>query len=124
MKKVLIIDDDRDTLDILGHIAKQSNVEGVLRSDVLPVTEIEQINPDLIFLDHLLTTKTGGELCLEIKKNEATKDTPVILLSAFNKIGQIANDSGADGCLEKPFDITEIQGVIEAYIDLTMPTEI
>jgi DNA-binding response OmpR family regulator len=117
MKKILIIEDDGDTLEMLGYIAKQTEVEVVLRSDVLPLTEIEQINPDLIILDHWIGTKLGGDLCLEIKQNETTRYIPVILISALNEVRQIAIDSCADGSISKPFDIEEIQETIEAYID-------
>lgn len=118
MKKVLIIDDDEYTLEILGMIVGNLGVEVILRSDLLPLSEIESINPDLIFLDHWMRTKeSGGELCLKIKENEATKDIPVIMISVVNDIGQIAMDNCAEGCIAKPFDIEEIEDVIEAYIE-------
>jgi len=116
MKKVLIIEDDGDTLDMLGYIAATSNVEVVLRSDVIPLEEIKQISPDLIILDHWIGTSKGGDLCLEIKQNPAMAGIPVVMLSALNEIGQIALDSCADGSLAKPFDITEIGDIIETYI--------
>lgn len=116
MKKVLIIEDDGDTLEMLGYIASQADVEVVLQSDVIPVTTIQQIKPDLIILDHWIGTKRGGDLCLEIKQTQVTKHIPVILLSALNEIGQIAIESRADGCLTKPFDMDEIIEVIECYL--------
>ena len=67
---------------MLSIITKQANFEVVLRSDVLPLSEIEQINPDLILLDHWIGNRFGGDLCLEIKNNPATADIIVIMLSA------------------------------------------
>jgi DNA-binding response OmpR family regulator len=116
MKKVLIIEDDGDTLDMLGYIAAKSNVEVVLRSDVISLAEIKQINPDLIILDHWVGTRTGGDLCLEIKQNPTTAEIPVVMLSSLNEIGQIAMDCCADGSLAKPFDIAEIEDIIETYV--------
>jgi two-component system phosphate regulon response regulator PhoB len=116
MKKVLIIEDDGDTLDMLGYIAAQSNVEVVLRSNVIPLAEIKQINPDLIILDHWMGKSSGGDLCLEIKQDQATAEIPVVMLSALNEIGQIAMNSCADGSLAKPFDIAEIEDIIETYV--------
>ena len=116
MKKILIIEDDGDTLEMLGFIAKQAEVEVVLRSNVLSLTEIQQIDPALIILDHWIGAKRGGDLCFELKQNEATKEIPVILISAINEIGQIAMNSCADGSIAKPFDIEEIQGIIETYV--------
>ncbi|MDP9078584.1 MAG: response regulator [Bacteroidota bacterium] len=117
MKKVLIIDNDRDTLYILGEIAKMSMAEVVLRSNVIPIKEIEEINPGLIFLDHLLGLHLGGDFCLEIKQNEATKEIPVILFSCQDGIGKIAMDSWADGALEKPFELDEILAVIDTHLN-------
>jgi two-component system, OmpR family, phosphate regulon response regulator PhoB len=116
MKKVLIIEDDRDTLDMLGWLAGDANFNVVLKSDVLPLLEIQQIGPDLILMDHWIGSKRGGDLCLEIKRNEATKKIPVVLLSALIDIGQIAIDSGADGSISKPFNIVEIEQVLNTYL--------
>jgi two-component system, OmpR family, phosphate regulon response regulator PhoB len=116
MKKVLIIEDDGDTLSILGYLATESNVEVVLRSDVLPIAEIEQIKPDLIILDHWIGSHRGGDLCLEIKQNPETAEIPVIMLSALKDIGQIALDSCANSSISKPFDIEEIEEVLQTYL--------
>lgn len=116
MKKVLIIEDDGDTLELLGCVAEQAKVDVVLRSDVLPLEEIEQIAPDLILLDHRIGKQSGGELCLKIKQNPATAEIPVIMLSAINDLGRVATDSCADGSLAKPFDIEEIEGLFCTYL--------
>jgi len=116
MKKVLIIEDDGGTLDMLGYIAKQAEFEVVLRSDVLPLSEIKQIKPDLILLDHWIGTHYGGDLCLEIKQDPATAEIIVIMLSAVIDIGQIAMDNYADGSLTKPFEVAEVEDVLQSYL--------
>ncbi len=116
MKKILIIEDDEDTLELLGYLAEKSDVDVILSTDVLPLVEIDRIHPNLIILDHWIGTKRGGDLCLEIKQNESTADIPVIMISALAEIGQIAMDSCADGSLAKPFDMEEIEDVIENYL--------
>jgi two-component system phosphate regulon response regulator PhoB len=116
MKKVLIIEDDKDTLEVLGLIAEKLNFEVVLFDEVVPILAIENINPDLIILDHWLGSKKGGDLCFQLKENPITADIPVILLSAMPDIGQIALDNKADGCLFKPFKIDEIEDVLIAYL--------
>ena len=116
MKKVLIIEDDMDTLELLGVITRQSNYEAVLHSNVLPIEEIEQINPSLIILDHWINDHLGGNLCGKLKSNPKTRDIPIVMLSAIIEIGQIAFDNRADGSLSKPFDIEEIESVLECYL--------
>src|ERR1700744_124992 len=116
MKKVLIIEDDGDTVDMLSVITKQANFEVVLRSDVLPLSEIEQIDPDLILLDHWIGNHSGGGRCLEIKNNTPTAAIIVIMLSALPDIGQIAIENCADGSLSKPFDVEEVVDVMRSYL--------
>ncbi|MBD1363485.1 response regulator transcription factor [Mucilaginibacter sp. ZT4R22] len=116
MKKILIIEDDEATLELLGLICEEKAVEVALKSTLIDLAEIESMKPDLILLDHWMGSSRGGDLCLEIKQNQATQDIPVILISALNEIGQIALDNCADGCIMKPFNVEEIQEVIETYI--------
>lgn len=116
MKKVLIVEDDTDTLEMLGYIASQAGVEAVLRSDVLPVAEVEHIGPNLVLLDHWIAGKCGGELCLKIKQNPATAGIPVIMLSAISDLSRVAKDYCADGSIAKPFDIVQVEEVLQAYL--------
>ena len=116
MRKILIIEDDKDILSVLGEIAKSSHFEVILQVTLLSVTQIELIMPDLILLDHWIGTEKGGDLCLLLKQNEATKDIPIVIISTALDVGQIAFDSCADGALIKPFDIEEIEALFEAYL--------
>jgi DNA-binding response OmpR family regulator len=116
MKTILIIEDDEETLELLGIIAGNAHYKAVLRSTVLSILEIEQISPDLVILDHWINGKLGGDLCLQIKQNPATSKIPVVLLSALSGIGQIALHSTADGSINKPFDIEEVEAVFHTYL--------
>jgi len=117
MKTVLIIEDDDDTLHLLEEMAKMAEVQVILRSKVVSLREIEEINPTLILLDHWLDSQLGGDFCLKIKQNEKMKDIAVVLLSCDKDIGQIAMANSADGAFEKPFDINELLAVIDVYVN-------
>lgn len=114
---ILIIEDDRDTLEILAYLAEQLQIKVVPRSDVLSLSEIETISPSVILLDHWINGKLGGGLCSEIKANPATQHIPVVIVSAHNEVGKIAKASGADAYLNKPFDIDDLTSVIEKYLN-------
>lgn len=116
MKKVLIVEDDTDTLEMLGYIAAQAGVEVVLRSAILPVAEVERIGPNLVLLDYWIAGKCGAELCLKIKQHPATAGIPVIVLSGINDLSQVAKDYCADGSIAKPFDIVQVEEVLQAYL--------
>ena len=112
MKKLLIIEDDRDTLDVIGVILEDDNFEVVESQKRLSLQEIEQINPDIIVIDHLLNDGLGSDLCLAIKSNTNTENIPVILYSASYKIEQLALDSGADAFIAKPFDLNNFLQIV------------
>jgi len=116
MKKLLIIEDDGDTLEMLGYAAESPNIEVVLKSKTPTIEEIQQLDPNLILVDHRLGDGYGGNLCQQIKSNPLTRRVPVVIMSAMPNVKKIASDSGADGSLSKPFDIDEVTGIFKTYL--------
>ena len=115
-KKVLIIEDDEDTSDLLVFETKQLKLRVVNTSDILPVSAIEEMSPDLIITDHYVNGKLGGDFCLALKSNLLTHKIPVILLSAATGLAQIAADCHADAFLEKPFNLSELENLINTFL--------
>ena len=107
MKKLLIIEDDRDTLDVIGVILEYNEYDVIQSRKQLSVQEIVQINPSIIIVDYMLSDGLGSDLCLQIKTDPTTRNIPVILCSASYKIEQIALDSRADAFIAKPFDLDQ-----------------
>ncbi|RZK53559.1 MAG: response regulator, partial [Pedobacter sp.] len=90
-KKILVLENDKDTLDIIEMILEPEGFDIIKTSVQLLDTDLPAIKPDLVVLDHLLNYMyTGGELCQMIKANEATKDVAVVLISAVNDLPEIA----------------------------------
>jgi len=112
MKKLLLIENDRDTLEVMGVVLEYDEFEVVQSQKKLPLSEIKRINPDIIVIDHLLDDGFGSDLCLEIKSSPLTKNIPVILCSASYKVEQLAQESCADAFIAKPFDLNEFLAVI------------
>lgn len=115
-KKVLIIEDDKATSEMLGFLASQLNLNVIGSSNVLAVKDIYSFKPDLIILDHWLGNELGGDLCLKLKADDLTKDIPVVLISATVNLPQIAKDSCADSYLAKPFDIDDLINTIIKFL--------
>ena len=118
IKTILVIDDDRGTLDVLELVISGLNIDVATSADVIPVSKISEINPALVILDHWLTSGYGGDLCLKIKTNAATKHIPVILMSATFDIRQVASDNCADGYLDKPFEVKEFEKLIRRFVPI------
>jgi len=81
MKKVLIIENDLDTLEILGCIFEGINFIPLESQFRVPIDNIIKENPDLIVLDYYLDDCCGSEICAELKSNLLTKNISVIILS-------------------------------------------
>ena len=109
-KRILVIDDDEDILNILKIILEDEGYEVIPLNTGASAEEIHLMHPDLILLDVRIKGfhKTGDEICNEIKACNSTKDIPVILVSAEFNVSQLAQESGADGYLRKPFNVREL----------------
>ena len=106
MQKILVVDDDKDLLEMvemtlsrLGyHITTLAKGSGFLNI-------VESIRPDIILLDIFLGDADGRNLCHQMKLQPAYENIPVILYSAgFISLSSIQH-SKADEFIVKPFDI-------------------
>jgi DNA-binding response OmpR family regulator len=115
MGRILAVDDDTDILEVLQFILEDSGYEVDTLSDGNYLLDtIRKKAPDLILLDIMLGTMDGRELCKEVKKQAATHDIPVILISASHNISNSMNQEGApNDFIAKPFDINNLLNKIK-----------
>ncbi|MDT3401371.1 response regulator [Mucilaginibacter terrae] len=108
-KRVLIIDDDEDILDILHIIFRDAGFNVVISNTGEAAENIHMVNPDLILLDVRIDgyPKRGDQICAEIKANYPKK-LPIVLVSAETDLAMLANECGADLYIQKPFDIYDL----------------
>lgn len=118
-RKILVIEDDPDILEILSIILSGEGYEVIpsLTGDI--VANLPVILPDLILLDLNLkgTKKTGAEICTLIKTQTATRKIYVIIVSGEPDVRHIAQSCGADSYIKKPFDIDEISYQVNNYLN-------
>jgi CheY-like chemotaxis protein len=114
---VLICDDDIDILEVTKIILQMKGyrVETLSNSDEL-FKKIEQIKPDIILMDLWIPEIGGEKAIMKLKENKQTQDIPVIIFSANNDISVIAEKVGAQGYLCKPFEIKDLEEIIEKNI--------
>jgi len=109
-KRILIIDDDPDILEILDIIFKEEGYEVKISETGEEAEDIQQLDPDLVLLDIRLigSPKDGAEICARIKSRNLAKYLPVILISAEDNLERISKRCAADGYLSKPFTAIQI----------------
>lgn len=115
-KKILIADDDPDILDAMKMMLEMEGYDVMTTLDGERVASMFKYRPDLLFLDIWMSGIDGRDICRTIKSKKATKDTPVIMISASTSIGKSAQDSGADDFIAKPFQMKDILSKVEKHI--------
>ncbi|MEJ2883587.1 response regulator [Pedobacter sp. GR22-6] len=118
-KKILVIDDDKDILSILDIIFGDEGYERVLCNTGISTEHIKILDPDLILLDVRIVgfPKTGAQICAEIKKERDLESIPVLLVSAELNVPELAQSCGANGYVNKPFDIDKLVKKVKEFIN-------
>jgi two-component system, OmpR family, alkaline phosphatase synthesis response regulator PhoP len=104
--KILVVDDEIYIVHILDFSLGMEGYEVITALDGEQALERLKVEkPDLVVLDIMMPKVDGYEVCKSIKSNPATKQTPVILLSAKgrNVDQKLGFDVGADDYITKPF---------------------
>jgi DNA-binding response OmpR family regulator len=104
MKKVLIVDDDVNTVKFLSVALEENGYIPLGAYDGKEGLEtIQRENPDLVILDVMMPKKSGFVLFKQLRKDEKTKDLPVIMLTGVaDSLDDL--DGIADDTFERPYD--------------------
>lgn len=119
--KVLIIEDNPDTLKFLSHILGNEYVVSTAENAITGIEIAKTEQPDLILLDVMLPHLNGLDACQLLRGDEKTSSIPIIIVSAKNRAGDITNglNIGADDYISKPFDAKELIARIKARLRIS-----
>jgi signal transduction histidine kinase/DNA-binding response OmpR family regulator len=125
-RRLLIVEDDPDTVEILREVLAHPRIELHVCTDGLSAVERAwSAQPHVILLDHMLPGRSGFDLFVELRR--ASFAPRIVLLSAHApaETFALAEDLGAYLCLRKPFDATlrgKILGALDVPEDATAGT--
>ncbi len=115
MKKVIIIEDDRQLGRILKEVFKNLKFDALLLRNAEEFFEnAEREKPDLIVTDYLLPGINGIEILIKLRANSEHKKTPVVVLSGIDST-ELMDEclaKGAAAFLQKPFKLKTLIKVI------------
>jgi len=115
MKKLLIVDDEAEIVELVSMVLEQDDRSIFAAYDGEQALEIvREEQPDLVLSDIMMPRLDGRELCKRIRADSNISGTVIILMSAVHKLE--ATDCDADGLIRKPFDISTISGLINRHL--------
>lgn len=118
-KVILIVDDDPKSLKLTGVLLKASGYEILEATDGEQGVELaREEKPDLILMDIMMPRMDGYTACDAIKRDEATKGIPVVMLTAIDYVlnKELAVRMKADGYLTKPFNRQHLLDEVNRYL--------
>ena len=118
---ILIVDDTPNNLKVLSQALTDAGYTvAVAKSGETAIKQIEYKPPALILLDVLMPGMDGFETCDCLKSNPATKDIPIIFMTALNDtVDKVRGLSlGAVDYITKPFQIEEVLARVQTHLEI------
>jgi two-component system alkaline phosphatase synthesis response regulator PhoP len=118
IRKILVVDDEKDIVDLLKYNLTKEGYQVVTASDGKRAVDLAQNLPDLILLDIMLPEIDGLEVIKKIRYNKPTENIPIILLTAKGtEVDEIIGlELGADDYIVKPVSIPKLLARIKLVL--------
>jgi len=120
-KKVLIIEDEDSVRLVNARAVSFAGFEAITEGLALALREPVR----LILLDIMMPGKSGFEMLRELHASPATRDIPVVVLSALSSASdqETARLNGASAFLVKPVGVKELQAVLKKHLGASMESD-
>jgi CheY-like chemotaxis protein len=118
-KKILVVEDDIDTLYPLAELLRLKGYEVVTSSNAEQGLQVAgQERPDLIITDIVMPGKSGLHLIQRVRGDETISATPIVVITGCGPAILVeAESAGADCCIEKPIEVEPLFAVVERLIE-------
>ncbi|HSO27215.1 MAG TPA: response regulator, partial [Anaerolineales bacterium] len=118
-EKLLIVDDDLDTLRLVGLMLERQGYEIVAASNghqAVMMARSEQ--PDLVLLDVMMPDMDGLEVTRRLRADETTRSIPIIMFTAKSQVDDkiLGFEAGADDYVTKPTQPRELAAHVKAVL--------
>ncbi len=123
-KRILVVDDDPIIVETIVQALEEDeyDYEVISASDGFEAgIQVNHFKPHLLILDIMMPDIKGYDVCKKIKSDEETKDTKIIVLSAYldeEKFKKM-KENGADICFSKPLPLAQLKNEVAQLLGLT-----
>lgn len=121
-KRILIVEDETAIRDMVAFALRKAGMDPVHAADArIAQSAIAERVPDMILLDWMLPGMSGLEYARRLRKEDLTREVPIIMLTARGEEGDRVNglDAGVDDYVVKPFSARELIARIKAVMRRT-----
>jgi len=120
MKKIMVVDDDKETTDLLENFLKMEGYKPISVNDsMVTIQTAELLLPDLFLLDLMMPGIDGFKLCRLLRDHPRFFHTPIIIITALNDIDSkvVAFGAGANDYITKPYHPHDLGLKIKGFIE-------
>jgi excisionase family DNA binding protein len=122
-KRILVVDDDKIIVETIVQALEEDEYgyEMISASDGFEAgLQISHFKPDLLILDIMMPDINGYEVCQKVKANPDTKETKIIVLSAYlnDEAFQHMKEFGAEACFSKPLPLEQLKFEVAKLLGL------
>src|SRR5271163_1145912 len=124
MKRVLLIEDDRDIVELVRYNLEREGFQVAAATDgATGLAQLRKAPPDLLLLDLMLPKLSGLEICKEIRRDQSLNRLPILMLTARGEEADrvVGLEMGADDYVTKPFSPRELVARVKALLRRTEP---
>ena len=118
--RVLVIDDSTTIIAVLGKMLRQNGYEVTGAGDAESgIVAARTLKPDLVYLDIVLPGMNGFDALRQLRREDATRDTPIIMISGNVQATEqfYVKRIGADDFMKKPFGRGEVFARIQQMVE-------
>jgi len=116
---ILVAEDQQHVRSLIEYKLRNSGFVVVAVEDgIAALQKAEEIIPDLVLFDVMMPLMTGFEVLGAMKKNQKTKDIPILMLTAQSKEDEVLKglELGADDYITKPFSPNELAARVKTVL--------
>ncbi|HVB55326.1 MAG TPA: response regulator [Candidatus Acidoferrales bacterium] len=125
MKRVLVIEDDKDIVELVKYNLEKDGYQVAASHDgATGLAQIRKSPPDLLVLDLMLPKFSGLDICREIRRDVTLNRLPILILTAKGEEADrvVGLELGADDYVTKPFSPRELVARVKALLRRAEPS--